>query len=303
MNKEKLFQAITEKPFILGIGSQRAGSTLLSQLLSEASSIYMHPVKELHYFDTINGIRNYEILREFSTRRLDVLIDGATVLSEKKHPNNTYFDAIRSHYLSLSKRPSQFNYKQHFLAVASRNEEHIQYYAENTPEYQLLPIKQYEKIKSIFPKLKVILMVRNPAKRFFSSLNLLLNYSNFAGDDKDFIEHASKFVYDDKNGWTHSQNLYNDYTHCISNLQAAGIEPLVLGFDDFINDPKKSVDKLSKYLELDLSHLATSKLFTRKVNAVSRNLKYPLEMQQYVEKKYNQNRFEIEEYIGSKLEK
>ena len=43
--------------FVLGIGSQRAGSTLLHHCLDVASDVFMHPLKELHYFDTLHGVR------------------------------------------------------------------------------------------------------------------------------------------------------------------------------------------------------------------------------------------------------
>lgn len=34
--------------FVIGIGSQRAGSTLLHKILDECTNIFIHPVKELH---------------------------------------------------------------------------------------------------------------------------------------------------------------------------------------------------------------------------------------------------------------
>lgn len=300
MNKEELFQYISEKPFILGIGSQRAGSTLLSQVLSEAHSIYMHPVKELHYFDTINEIRPYHILREFAHHQLNILTDAGCGIGRPHALNTDFHDAVRSHYLSFKVHPSKFNYRQHFLAVASRQDESLQYYAENTPEYQLLPVPQLKRINNLFKTLKVILMVRNPVKRIFSSMNLLLNYSNFSGSDEEFIQKAD-FIYDDNSGWMRSQNHFNDYLDCIHRLEEAGITPLVLGFDDFINNPALAVQKLSDYLELDLSSLRESALFTKRVNAVKRNLSYPPEMYEYINAKYAKNTEEIQNYLGSTL--
>jgi hypothetical protein len=57
--------------FILGIGSQRAGSTLICRLLEKHSQIRMNPVKELHYFDTLLKIRKQNALTDFSLRQLD----------------------------------------------------------------------------------------------------------------------------------------------------------------------------------------------------------------------------------------
>ena len=68
--------------FIIGIGSQRAASTLLHTLLSDSSDAFMHPVKELHYFDTLFGVRPQEALTEFSTRQLMREVDHIVAASE-----------------------------------------------------------------------------------------------------------------------------------------------------------------------------------------------------------------------------
>ena len=61
----------TEKNFLIGVGSQRAGSTLLYRILNKSvNGIFMHPVKELHFFDSIHKIRPPEALKIFSTQQL-----------------------------------------------------------------------------------------------------------------------------------------------------------------------------------------------------------------------------------------
>ena len=61
--------------FVIGIGSQRAGSTLLYTILEQCTPIYMHPVKELHYFDTLFNVRNPSVLHKFSVHQLHRDID------------------------------------------------------------------------------------------------------------------------------------------------------------------------------------------------------------------------------------
>lgn len=53
---------------ILGIGSQSAGTLLLYNILDQCTDIAMHPMTELHYFDTLYGARDKSLLQEFSQK-------------------------------------------------------------------------------------------------------------------------------------------------------------------------------------------------------------------------------------------
>ncbi len=61
-------QSASQK-FVIGIGSQRAGTTLLHTILSECTPVFMHPLKELHYFDTLFDTRDIQLLRGVSRFR------------------------------------------------------------------------------------------------------------------------------------------------------------------------------------------------------------------------------------------
>lgn len=42
---------LDQKTFLLGVGAQKTGSTWLSDYLGSRSEVFMHPLKEVHYWD------------------------------------------------------------------------------------------------------------------------------------------------------------------------------------------------------------------------------------------------------------
>ena len=76
--------------FVIGIGSQRAGSTLLYTILEQCTPIYMNPVKELHYFDTLFGVRHPNVLQKFSTNQLNQDIEHIVKAKELNFINRRF---------------------------------------------------------------------------------------------------------------------------------------------------------------------------------------------------------------------
>ena len=64
--------------FVIGIGSQRAGSTLLHKILDSCTDIFMHPIKELHYYDTLFDVRKDEFLKKFISNESSLVLNEIT---------------------------------------------------------------------------------------------------------------------------------------------------------------------------------------------------------------------------------
>ena len=91
--------------FVIGIGSQRAGSTLLHNLLDESTSIFMHPLKELHYFDSLFHVRAREALVAFSRRQLDRQLDEIIAATQYGFIDKSYKCLLRTNRILASTRP------------------------------------------------------------------------------------------------------------------------------------------------------------------------------------------------------
>ena len=57
--------------YVIGIGSQRAGSTLLHRVLAACTPVWMHPMKELHYFDVVAGATAFRMMQRLSTHLVE----------------------------------------------------------------------------------------------------------------------------------------------------------------------------------------------------------------------------------------
>ena len=114
--------------YIIGIGSQRAGSTLLYRILNDCSSIFMHPVKELHYYDTFFNVRHENYLKDFSENQLKNL-KGTKPKSKRDQC------LIRTNEILYKTPISEVNYQDLYRPCIMDNE----YLCEITPEYMILP--------------------------------------------------------------------------------------------------------------------------------------------------------------------
>ena len=167
----KLKEIGSNKKFIIGIGSQRAGSTLLHRILNECyTELFMHPVKELHYFDSYYKIRPREALKIFSKRQLEIL--------ERKNRNKINLNKreqceLRTNEILAEKKIEDIEYIDLYRPCLM----HYRYFGEITPEYMLLNKKQIEFMKKkLNNNLYIILMIRNPIKRFISAFKLHQSY-------------------------------------------------------------------------------------------------------------------------------
>lgn len=90
--------------FVIGIGSQRAGSTLLHNLLDESTSIFMHPLKELHYFDSLFHVRAPQALVAFSRRQLDRQLDEIIAATQYGFIDKSYKCLLRTNRIGVHPR-------------------------------------------------------------------------------------------------------------------------------------------------------------------------------------------------------
>lgn len=154
-------------PDFLGIGLQKAGTGWLYDQLQFHPDFWMPPVKELHYFD-----------RDFPGREVERLIEALPLEFEvlnlqrrrrgwrELDPRDLAFvaDAERC----LSREPDLESYATLFRAKGALLSGDI------TPAYSTLDEGLVRSIAGHFPRLKVVLLLRDPVARFWSQANMLL---------------------------------------------------------------------------------------------------------------------------------
>lgn len=104
-------------------------------------------------------------------------------------------------------------------------------------------------IKETYPKIKIIITLRNPIERAYSQYQMYKNY--FKKEERNFqtaIENEAEYI--DK--WMYFKNISN-YTKFFDRENI-----LIILLDDIKKDPKKETNKIYKFLWIDTSFLSNS---------------------------------------------
>jgi hypothetical protein len=135
-------------PDFIVIGAQRSGTTWLHRVLEGHPSIWVPPIKELHYFDDPANKRYFAHLRE---RLLRGLV-GRRILSTW---DLRYF---------LGRRNDDW-YRSLFEPGRRRGK----VTGEATPAYAILGADAFEHIKAVNPNVRLIFIMRDPVERMWSA--------------------------------------------------------------------------------------------------------------------------------------
>jgi len=280
---------IVNPKFVIGIGSQRAGSTLLHRILSECTPIFMHPVKELHYYDTLFDVRNLNLLRSFSKNELN---------NFKGDPNN--LSKLEECYLRtnriLSKQDlAHIDYINLYRPCIMGNE----YLGEITPEYMILPEEGIAKMREdVGEDAKIILIARNPIKRFISSVKLLKVYDDNDYNVENFENDILKVVTTMPN-WMEQQRELNDYEVALERYKKYFNHVFFFCYDDFIENPEKLRSQLEIFLNMPIDPVVYEKILGKRVNSLKETGEISSNIIDILEKKFKNELDFLNNYFGS----
>ncbi|MTH78970.1 sulfotransferase family protein [Paracoccus aestuariivivens] len=153
------------KPDFLGIGAQKAGTTWLSQMLSQHPEIWTPPFKEVQFF-------NYRFVEEHR-KWLPWHYKRAKISIQKRwdEKGEDVPEHIQKYLHRVTREPMFTNhwYKTVF-APAPENTRTL----DVTPEYSTLPEEGVEFISNFLPNAKFIYIIRHPVDRAISQLKMNL---------------------------------------------------------------------------------------------------------------------------------
>jgi len=243
--------------FVIGIGSQRAGSTLLSRILEECTPIFTHPVKELHYYDTLYGVRNENVLKDFSEDALTAL---ETIGFEPETKREECL--LRTTQLLATKPVGDIEYIDLFRPCIMNTE----YLCEITPEYMILPEEGVKKMaEDTGSDAKIILMIRKPVDRFISSVKLLKSYGTNEYDPESF-EADLIATLETMPNWIEQQLELSDYKRSIDLYKKHFDQVLVLQYEKLLSEPMSIKQDLESFLGLHIDDEKYLEVTAQKVN-------------------------------------
>jgi Sulfotransferase family len=253
-----------DNKFVIGIGSQRAGSTLLHRILDASTSIYMHPMKELHYFDTLFGVRPPEVLKKYASNQLEREIGKICTATQFGFVNKRYKNYIRTAMLGAIKDMRGVNYKDLFRPCLATNP----VLSETTPEYMLLPPDGINSMANEVGKdAVIILLARNPTERLISAFKLYkiglgeFEIPTFEKDLKQTLTEAS--------AWLDQQDAFNDYQTALEKYRSVFSRVIFLKYDDLFEKPDEVIGKLEKEAGINVSSEAYKSILGSKVNSLA----------------------------------
>lgn len=281
--------------FVIGIGSQRAGTTLLHRLLGESTNVFMHPVKELHYFDTINGVRPQAALTDFSIRQLNREIDAIVAADKYDFIDSTYKCMLRANKMLAFRQASDIQYSDLFRPMLMKRE----LLGEATPEYMLLSKDQVREMsKVVGTNAVIILLCRDPVKRLVSSAKLFNVYNNL-GMDNDELSRWLTSVIERSDSWIAAQDKYNDYEAAANNFTAFFPNFLALSFEKMISYPANAARQLEEALETRVDAEAFIEGSAKVSNRLSEQRLESPELINMINDRYAESRRFLQNRLGS----
>lgn len=277
---------MSKPKFVIGIGSQRAGSTLLHRILDECTDIFMHPVKELHYFDTLYKIRNQEVLTTYSQRQLGRELDRLIKVDKHDYINNKKYKCfVRTNKLLASRKVEDVDYLDLYRPCLMGNSA----VGEITPEYMILPEEGVEFMANMLGKhTPIILITREPIDRFISAFKLLKAYGNEKVDMSNFEEDIVN-IFDSMPTWVEQQKQLNNYQVAYDKYSKFFNNVLMISYNELVSDIENTHGKLEKTLGVSVDIVGYRKVLGKKVNQISETGKLSEQTLKLLQEKLGEN--------------
>jgi len=302
-----LSNLFSDKNFLLGIGSQRAGSTLLHRLLARTTKdVFMHPVKELHYFDSLFGIRAPQALKNFAAAQLTNFKQSHRLQSEANEQSlpKVLQCYVRTNRILSTRNIDAIDYQDLFRPCLQNYE----WFGEITPEYMLMNNEQIDKLKVVVgsKKIVVILMVRNPAKRYLSAFKLQQVYmrnSDETGDHNKLalLEKFKNSLRSD-DGWNRCQDRYNLFTETVKLWQSHFSDNfLMLSIDQLTADTFTALKSITQQTGFQFDQEAVQAVMQNKVNDVGVSFSLDDDARELCEKRFGAAAQRLNELMGYEL--
>lgn len=298
MNKKSIPEELNRHRFIIGIGSQRAGSTLLHRLLEASSNVFMHPVKELHYFDTLYGYRSKESLQEFSIRQLVREVDRIVASSNLDFVKNKRYRCYLRTNRVLARSPIE---KISYIDLFRPNLQNHHLFGEVTPEYMLLNEDSIIAMRQIVGGDACIMLIcRNPVKRILSAVKLMNSYNNLEMDDVAANDWLRRMLESD-NAWINAQDGYNDYVGAIERYSRHFPNFFAISYDALIEKPRLIAQEIADRFNLKIDEAMFEHEAKKTVNDLGSNYCITDELIADIDARYQHSRSCAEEHLGMKL--
>jgi len=275
----------------IGIGAQKTASSWLWKLLKEHDDIWLPPIKELHYFDRDTSYPSPSFLFSESLR---------TRLHGQEPHNILFRDKLISTMSQqlLSKDTQKIHWLNKFFFSEFSDEWYVSLFDEGkgklrgeiTPSYSIISQQDIHHIRTLFPELKIILVIRDPVERAWSQARFYMKHNKLALDSS--AQEIKAFLD------SPAQESRSNYSEILNNWESVyPKEQIFIGFyGDILANSSSFIVKICDFLGVGSKKILQSNALSKKVNT-SPNLALPNEINEYLQSKYSEER----EYLISRF--
>lgn len=266
----------------------------------------MHPIKELHYFDSLFHLRNPQALRDFSTIQLEREIKrrGLQSPDEEKLLPKVVQCYLRANRILATRKIQNIDYDDLFRPCL----QDFLWFGEITPEYMLMNEQQIIQSKAIIgaDKILPVLIIRRPRMRYLSAFKLSMVYGQdptaISGHDKNKLLQQFKQRVRSNDGWNTCQDRYNSYIE-VTHLwrKHFGDDFLVLNFDELVKRPYKAIADLVDRAGLSLDSDSIHSLAQSKVNDVGLTFELDDEANEICNQRFGAQEQLLNNFVGEEL--
>ena len=266
----------------------------------------MHPVKELHYFDSLFRIRAPQALQDFSSAQLANFQQSRRIESDSDERSlpKVLQCYVRTSRILSTRRIEAVDYQDLFRPCLQGSE----WLGEITPEYMLMNNEQIVKLKDIIgsKRIVVILMVRHPAKRYLSAFKLqqvyMRNPEEAVNHDQSALLEKFKMSLRSDDGWNHCQNRYNCFAETMKLWRSHfGDNFLVLSIDQLVGDTYSALNNISEQTGFQFDQKAVQAVMQNKVNDVGLSISLDDEAHELCDKRFGLMAQRLNELMGYEL--
>lgn len=219
-------------PNFLCIGSQKAGTSWLYDMLKQHPNIWLPDIKEVHYYDFHYGEGTGA--NKWAPGHIKKAIERITAKKNATNADLAYINGLKlTKPLSKPWYCALFNHADSYDAKIK---------GEITPEYSAITEEGIKKIKEDLGDIKIIWLVRDPLSRAISQAKMVLNR---AGVDAQLVncDNIDRYVrYKGRADYLNSMPLWEKY---FSNI-------LYVPYGDMKRDPIALLNNVSDFLGVEV---------------------------------------------------
>ena len=272
------------KPDFIGVGTERAGTSWVFSMIAHHPQSWVPPLKELHFLDAIDPdvpCHNPRFKWHLTARLKQKLAPFLKINERPEFYKNNFFEYLLWDFYFFMGKINFKWYQKLFSDVFVKGRVAGEY----TPAYCNISQNYIKKLLQINPKMKFIMMVRNPCQQLRSSL-----IQNFVMIEKRNFETVSE---EEMMAWLNSEfadhkaNLKVILQKWQSHIPQDQL--FVEAYEEIKNNPVKLIKNIYSFLGLGSDFLPDKKFYNRKINNLTKpTYQLPINVQNHIDSKFNE---------------